>query len=146
MLHEYVLVSLNSKFFSRPFMIRDIRLERCSSIRKYKAFNALLKHFGRTFICIDWRLIKDIWAEMPNYQELWLFSGFLIGSEVKNPLAMQETQEIWVWSLGWEDPLEEEMATHSSILAWKILQTEDIGGLQSIGSQRVGHNWAHMLP
>ena len=59
---------------------------------------------------------------------------------------MQETQEMWVPTLGWEDPLEEEMATHSSILAWKILQTEDIGGLQSIGSQRVGHNWAHMLP
>ena len=53
---------------------------------------------------------------------------------------MQETQEMWVPTLGWEDPLEEEMATHSSILAWKILQTEDIGGLQSIGSQRVGHN------
>ena len=55
----------------------------------------------------------------------------------KNPPAMQETR---VQSLGWKDPPEKEMATHSSILAWKILQTEDIGGLQSIGSQRVGHN------
>ena len=43
-------------------------------------------------------------------------------------------------SLGWEDPLEEEMATHSSILAWKIPWTEEPGKLQSIGSQRVGHN------
>ena len=60
--------------------------------------------------------------------------------------SVQETQEMWVPTLGWEDPLEEEMATHSSILAWKILQTEDIGGLQSIGSQRAGHNWAHMSP
>ena len=44
-------------------------------------------------------------------------------------------QEMWVQSLGQEDPLEEEMATHSSILAWKILWTEEPGGLQSMGSQ-----------
>ena len=51
--------------------------------------------------------------------------------------AMQET---WVRSLGREDPLEKEMATHSSILAWKIPWTEEPGRLQSIGSQRVGHD------
>ena len=45
-----------------------------------------------------------------------------------------------VQSLGWEDSLEEEMATHSSILAWKISSTEKPGGLQSMGSQRIGHN------
>ena len=54
---------------------------------------------------------------------------------VKNPPTMRETQ---VWSLGWEDPLEEGMATHSSILAWRIPWTEEPGGLQSMGSQRVG--------
>ena len=48
---------------------------------------------------------------------------------VKNPPAMQETQEIQVQSLGWEDPLEEEMATHASIIAWKISWTEDHGRL-----------------
>ena len=53
---------------------------------------------------------------------------------------MQETQEMWVQSLGWEDPLEQEMATHSSILAWRILWTVEPGGLQSMGSQRVGHD------
>ena len=53
---------------------------------------------------------------------------------------MQEMQETWVQSLGWEDPLEEEMTTHSSILAWNILWTEEPGGLQSMGSQRVGHD------
>ena len=53
---------------------------------------------------------------------------------------MQETQEIQVQSLGWEDPLETEMATHSSILAWKIPWTQGPTGLQSMGSQRVGHN------
>ena len=56
---------------------------------------------------------------------------------VKNLPAMQET---WVQSLGWEDPLEEEMATHSSILAWKIPWTEEPGGLQSMGLQRIGHD------
>ena len=58
----------------------------------------------------------------------------------KNLPAMQETQETWVRSLGWEDPLEEEMATHSSPLAWEIPWTEEPGGLQSMGSQRVRHN------
>ena len=56
---------------------------------------------------------------------------------VKNLPAMQETQ---VQSLGWEDPLEEDIATHSSILAWRIPWTEEPGGLQSMWSQRVGHN------
>ena len=51
-----------------------------------------------------------------------------------------EMQETWVQSLSWEDPLEEKMATHSSILAWKIPWTEEPGRLQPIGSQRVRHN------
>ena len=59
---------------------------------------------------------------------------------VKNPPAMEEMQEIWVQSLGQEDPLEEGMATHSSILAWRILWTEEPGGLLSIRLQRVGHD------
>ena len=58
------------------------------------------------------------------------------GSEVKNQPAVQETQEMPVRSLGQEDPLEKEMATHSSILAWKIPWMEEPGRLQSIGSQR----------
>ena len=55
---------------------------------------------------------------------------------IKNLSAMKETQ---VWSLGWEDPLEKEIATPSSILAWRILWTEEPGGLQFMGSQRIGH-------
>ena len=54
--------------------------------------------------------------------------------------AMQEAQEMWVPSLGWEDPLEKAMARHFSILAWKIPQTEDPGGPQSMGLQRVRHD------
>ena len=53
---------------------------------------------------------------------------------------MQEMQETWVQALGPEDPLEKEMATHSSILAWEIPWTEEPGGLQSVGSQRVGYD------
>ena len=56
---------------------------------------------------------------------------------VKNPPAMQETL---VRFLGWKDPLEEGMATHSSVLAWRIPWTEESGRLQSMGSQRVGHD------
>ena len=65
--------------------------------------------------------------------------GFPSGSVVKNLCASEEIQETWVWSLGREDPLEEEMATHSSIHAWKMPWTEEPGGLQSMGSQRVEH-------
>ena len=63
--------------------------------------------------------------------------GFPGGSAVKNTPAMWET---WIRSLSWEDPLQEDMATHSSILAWRIPWTQEPGGLQSIGSQRVRHN------
>ena len=52
---------------------------------------------------------------------------------VKTHLPMQETQELWVRSLGWEDPLEKEMAAPSSIVAWEIPRTEEPGGLQSTG-------------
>ena len=81
---------------------------------------------------------------------LYIFSYMLYGLEttslvaqmVKHLSTMQETQ---VWALGWEDPLEKEMATHSSTIAWKIPWIEKPGRLQSMGSQRVGHNWAISL-
>ena len=61
----------------------------------------------------------------------------LVVQLVKNPPAMWET---WVRSLGWKDPLKEGMATHSSILDWRIPWTEEPGGLETTGSQRVGHD------
>ena len=64
----------------------------------------------------------------------------MMAQQVKKPPAMQKTQEMWVQSLGQEDSLEEERATHSSILAWRIPGTEEPGGLQSMGSQRVEHD------
>ena len=66
--------------------------------------------------------------------------GFPGGPAIKNPPAMQEPKETRVPSLGQEDPLEKDMATHFSILAWRIPWTEEPGGLQSMGSQRVGHD------
>ena len=59
---------------------------------------------------------------------------------IKNLPTIKEMQETWVQSLGGEDPLEEEMTTHSSILAWRIPWTEEPGEIQLIGSQRVGHD------
>ena len=67
-------------------------------------------------------------------QYSWAFTEAQL---VKNPPAMRET---WIRSLGWEDPLEKGKATHSSILAWRIPWTEEPGGLQSIGLQKVGHD------
>ena len=63
-----------------------------------------------------------------------------MAQQVKNLPAMQETQETWVQFLCREDPLEKEMATHSSILACEIPWTEEPGGLHSMGSQTVGHD------
>ena len=70
---------------------------------------------------------------MVKVENSWGFPG---GSMVKNLPAIQETR---VRALGWEDPLEKEMAVHSSTIAWKIPWTEEPGRLQSMGSQRVGH-------
>ena len=72
-----------------------------------------------------------------NKQILVMILGYPDGSAVKNLSAMQDT---WVRSLNWEDPLEQGMATHSSILAWRIPGTEEPGWLQSIGSYRVRHD------
>ena len=68
---------------------------------------------------------------------IWMRFVSLVAQRVKHLPAMWET---WVQFLGWEDPLEKEMATHSSTLAWRIPWTEGPGRLQSMGSQRVGHN------
>ena len=63
----------------------------------------------------------------------FVFRGFPGGSVVKNLLAKQEMQ---IWSLGWEDPLEKEMVTHSIIPAWENPQTEELGGLQFMGTKK----------
>ena len=69
-----------------------------------------------------------------------MLRGFPGGTSDKEPFCQCRGHESQFRSLGWEDPLEEGMATHSSILAWTIPWTEEPGGLQSIGSQRIGHD------
>ena len=71
-----------------------------------------------------------------------IWRASLVAQRVKRLPARRETQ---IQSLGREEPLEKEMATHSSILAWRISWTEEPGRLQSMGSLRVGHNWATSL-
>ena len=74
-----------------------------------------------------------------------MIGAFHSSSAVKNLPAMQETQEMWVWSPGWEDPLEEEMATHSSILAWRIPWSEEPGGLHVVAKSRTRLSTLHAL-
>ena len=73
---------------------------------------------------------NGVWVEL-------YFRTFLVAQTVKNSPAMQES---WVWLLGWEDPLEEEVAGHCRILAWRIPWTAEPGGLWSIGAQGVAHD------
>ena len=96
----------------------------------------------------EWHAIPCVGRKLPWEPRMWFLEldlglnlvDFPSGSVVKNLPAMQEMQEIQVWSLGQEDPLEEGKATHSSILAWRIPWTEKSGGQQSIESQR--DNWS----
>ena len=75
------------------------------------------------------------WLGNQSVNSIWSYG--IRRSVLKNPPVTQETQEMQVWSLGWEDPLEEVMATHSSILSWKLCLawTEEPGGLQALGSR-----------
>ena len=110
-----------------------------ADIRIISVRRAAPRHFSiflESFLFVQDRMTK--------LEESWLklsyFQASLVAQMVKNEPAMQET---WVPSLCWEDPLEKGMATDSSILAWRILWTEEPGRLQSMGSRRVGHNCAH---
>ena len=84
-----------------------------------------------SYCWVDWRTLDS------GALNKSLTYASLVAQSVKNLPAVRETR---VQPLGWEDPLEKEMATHSSILAWKISWTQEPGGLQSMGSQRVGHD------
>ena len=84
-----------------------------------------------------WFEFRFEWTYVSHITSFLLYIAVPGGSTVKNPPAMWES---WVRCLGWEDPLEKEMAVHSSILAWKIPWTAEPGRLPSMGSQRVGHD------
>ena len=88
--------------------------------------------------CWRWWNRKTLSTLPPMGTSKWqLFTE--VAQMVKNPPAMRKT---WVRSLSWENLLEKETVTHSSIMAWRIPRTEEPGGLQSMGSQRVGQDWA----
>ena len=86
-------------------------------------------------------LVYRVWQHEGHeglWQDLWKWRASLVAQMVKNPPAMWKT---WVWSLGWEGPLEKGTAAHSNILAWRIPWTEEPGWVQSMGSQRLRHDW-----
>ena len=87
-----------------------------------------------------WRLPERSSLNFLIHGSRW-FMGFSGGTSGKEPACRCGKQEMPVWSLGLEDPLKQGMATHFSILAWRMPRTEESGGLQSTGSARVGHDW-----
>ena len=88
-------------------------------------------------------MYRCAFASFPNYLgNISLSLASLVAQRLKHLPPLRETR---VWSLGWEEPLQKEMATHSSILAWRIPWMEKPGRLQSMGSQRVWHDWATSL-
>ena len=93
---------------------------------------------GKTIALTRWTFVGKVMSLPFNM----LFRASSMAQLVKNLPEMQETQ---VWSLGGEDPLEKEMATHSSILAWKIPWTEELGRLLSIRLHKVRHNWSDLV-
>ena len=104
-------------FSTRSFMVSDLTFNFLNTYFQ----SILISKACRIFVCKHLINILD----------------FLVAQRLKCLPGMQETR---VQSLGWEDPLEKEMATHSSTLAWRIPWREEPGRLQSMGSQRVGHN------
>ena len=148
---------LPSHFFVVPFSscIRDFYNESVLHIRwpKYWSFSFRIspsnEYSGLIFFRIDWLDLLAVQGTLksssptPQFKNInslvlsFIVQISLVAQRLKRLPARRET---WVQSLGQEDPLEKEMATHSSTLAWRILWTQEPGRLQSTGSQRVGHN------
>ena len=126
-----LLFSMTSRVLCRASSTpHDVAITFLSGINPFHYYLSLL-HTSK--LCSRY---TELLATISNFPFLHLdFHG---GLAVKNVPAVQETQEMWVHSLCWEDPLEEGMATDSSILAWRIPWTEEPGGLKFIGLQRVG--------
>ena len=92
-----------------------------------------------------WKDKRDKDLDLKEILFVYLLSHVQTSLVAQTVKRLPAVWEPWVWSQGWENPLEKEMATHSSTLAWKIPWTEESGGLQSMESQRVGHDWATSL-
>ena len=135
-------------FFYFPYSIMAKVLPFCSLwVQKWHCNFELLKYkrivsWNTSHVQLPERAFKT-----PGFLKSYLKNGYdMGGSAVENLPAMQNTQETQVWFLGQEDPLEEGVATHSSILARKIPRKEEPGRLWSTGSQRVGHDWRDWAP
>ena len=106
-----------------------------------------------TFLALGTSFIKDNFSKDRGQGKGWFQDDSSIlhllctrASQVAQMVnSLSAMRETWVQSLGWEDPLEKEMATRSNTLAWKILWMEETGRLQTLGSQRVRHDWATSL-
>ena len=110
-------------------------MERWTNKQEYwiRVKGMLIEISSSRFLCdLNFGQVFQMFSQCPHWVSL-------VAQLVKNLPAMQETL---VWFLGWEDPLEKETATYSSILACRIPWTEEPGRLQSMGSQRVRHDWA----
>ena len=108
------------------------------SFESYSSFNKHFPHFIKEIVSEDHFRISFIFLK----RHLNYLRTSLVAQRLKRLSTMWEN---WVQSLGWEDPLEKEMAIHSSTIAWKIPWTEEPGRLQSMGSPRVRHDWATSL-
>ena len=134
----YVLVDGDISKWVRKFM------EKRTIKNKINKINAYFEKFGNSilnYICIkpyrhkSWNNKLTISLIVYVYDKSW---ASLVVQNLKN---LSARQNMWVWSLDWENLLEKGMAAYSSILAWRIPWTEEPGGLQSMGSQRVRHDW-----
>ena len=96
---------------------------------------------ARDFMDVTFTSHRVLWDRFYNFH--LETGGFPGGSMVKNPPTKQDP---WAWSLGGDDPLEKEMATHFNICVWEIPWTEESGGLQSMGSKKSQNNWATKPP
>ena len=122
----------------------------CIKWPKYRSFSfgisPSLEYSGSISFRMDWLDLLAVQGTLKSllqhYSSKASILASLVAQRLKHLPAMWET---WVRSLGWEDPLEKEMATHSSILALRIPWMEELAGLQSTGSQRVGNDWATWL-
>ena len=126
----WIMNKHSSVFISYGFFI-GIQNHFLKNLSFLTVLRCCLFHKTRVHICMG-LLLDPLLSPLVDLGILSLILGFLSGSGIRNPPAMQET---WVRSLGWEDPLQKQMATHSSIFAGKIQRTEEPGGLRSMMSQ-----------